>query len=220
MESNMEPDFDKLSLKKIRQAELRITPWNKESVWQNVMKETRGRRHNHYFHYAAAAAVLFSIFFGVLEVQNEIEPQLTELSNRSDQQSNNSQKKSVVPGSKENSVHDKIDAPTETNKTLRAMKIRQHLSNDISSVKPEEQLTKIKNEPIVKDLDFSEDEFLLPDDVTIHEEKIRPIVGVITEVYSGEVVKAKRKKSLHKLESVEPVPWESVPKALVFARKK
>ena len=63
-------------------------------------------------------------------------------------------------------------------------------------------------------------EFLLPVEAIVHDEKIRPIVGVITESYSEDVANVKRKKSLRKLESPELVPWENMPNALVFARKK
>jgi len=214
----MEPDFDKLASKKIRQAELRPISWNKERVWQNVMSETKQNRQNYYVHYSAAAAVLLLLLFGLHQFQNNIQAQLTDVNKKPKQQNSESQKKSVAPETSENNIADKIDLPVA--KIAPIAKIKQHMSKNILSVEPEERVVSPIDEPVVTDLEIKEEEFLLPEEETIHEPKVRPIVGIITESYPGDVAKTKRKKSLHKLESLEPVPWESVPNALVFARKK
>ena len=73
---------------------------------------------------------------------------------------------------------------------------------------------------VVTDTTINENNFPLTDKVMIHEQKIRPIVGVITEASSVDVTKVRRKKSLRKLDSPESPPWQNTPNALVFARKK
>ncbi len=215
----MEPDLDKLASTKIRQAELRPTRWNKETVWQNVMSETSQTRRNYYFHYSAAA-VLLLILFGIHQIQKDKEAQFTNVNSKSREQPSEPQKKSVPQGMTDNNMTGMIDPPAENNEIGSVMKIRQHVSNDVSSAERDEQGVKPIVEPIIADLEITEEEFLLPEEETIQEQKIRPIVGVITESYAGDVAKVKRKKSLHNLESLEPVPWEGVSNAIVFARKK
>ena len=216
----MEPDLDKIASTKIRQAELRPTRWNKEAVWQNVMSETGQTRRNYPFNYSAAAVVLLLLLFGVHQFKNDRETQFTHVNNKSQEQRSGPRKKSVQPEMTDNNMTGAIDPRAENNEPGTMMKIRQHVSNNVSSMEREEQAVNPIVEPIIADLEITEEEFLLPEEETIQEQKIRPIVGIITESYSGDVAKVKRKKSLHKLESLEPVPWESVPNALVFARKK
>ena len=215
----MEPDLDKIASTKIRQAELRPTRWNKETVWQNVVSETSQTRRNYYFHYSAAAVVLLLLLFGVHQLKNERETQFTNVNSKSPERRSGSQKKSFQPGMTENNMTGAIDSPTENNEIGLVMKSRQHVSNN-SSVEREEQTVKPIVEPIIADLEITEEEFLLPEEKTTQQQKIRPIVGVITESYAVDIAKVKRKRSLHKLESLEPVPWEGVSNAIVFARKK
>lgn len=215
----MEPDLDKLASTKIRQAELRPTPWNKETVWQNVMSETSQTRRN-YFRYSAAAAVLLLLLLGLHQIHKDREAQFTNVNSKSQEQRNEPQQKTVPQGMPDNNMTGMIDPPAENNEIGSVMKIRQHVSNNVSSLEREDQTVKPIVEPIIADLEITEEEFLLPEEETIQEQKIRPIVGVITESYAVDVAKVKRKKSLHKLESLEPVPWEGVSNAIVFATKK
>jgi len=215
----MEPDLDKLASTKIRQAELRPTRWNKETVWQNVMSETSQTRRN-YFRYSAAAAVLLLLLFGLHQIQKDREAQFTNVNSKSQEQRSEPQKKSVQPGTTQNNMTGAIDPSAENNEIGSVMKIRQHVSNNLSSVERDEQAVNPIVEPIITDLEIKEEEFLLPEEETIQEQKIRPIVGVITESYAVDVAKVKRKKSLHKLESLEAVPWDGVSNTIVFARKK
>lgn len=214
----MEPDFDKLASNKIRQAELKVSSWNKESVWQNVIYQAKERECKHSLCYSAAAAVLLLLLFGIHQIPGDNKIRYAEANKNAGQQITESQKKIQSDTSGNNRIN--IGQPAKKNNVVSLPEITQHNSNEILSVNHKEEEVKLTIEPIVANLEFKEDDFLLPEVQTVREQKIRPIVGVIIEPYPEAVAKVKRKKSLHKLESLEPVPWENVPNALVFARKK
>ncbi len=215
----MEPDFDKLASNKIREAELKVTPWNKEAVWQNVMSETRRSDRSYFFQYSAAAAVLLLFLFGVQQIANDKKSRYADVNKSSHQQITEPQKKVIELDTCDNIIN-KIVQPGEKKEVASLIEIQQNISVEIFSVNHDEKAAGPIIEPIVADFELNEEEFLLPETDTIREQKIRPIVGVITKSHFEQVAKVKRKKSLHKLESLEPVPWENVPNALVFARKK
>jgi hypothetical protein len=72
----------------------------------------------------------------------------------------------------------------------------------------------------MNDIKIQKEEPVATEEATIPEQKIRPIVGVITGSSSENVVTVKRKKRLHKLKSPDPMPWEDPGTALVFAVRK
>jgi hypothetical protein len=216
----MEPDFEKLVSNKIRHAEQRLTSWNKETVWQNVRSETKATRRSYYFHYAAAALILLLIYFGVQLIPNEVKPQVTDAKTISAREVTEPEKKSVVPEKSQNRLPDQPTQNSKNNATVPAKEIPNTFQKTIPLVQQETKDADAEIEPKVTEIKIQEEEFLFPAKDTVHETKIRPIVGVITESYSEDVANVKQKKSLHTLESPEPVPWKNFPNALVFARKK
>ena len=215
----MEPDFDKLVSNKIHDTEQRLVSWNKQLVWQNVQSETNVT-HRSYFYYGAAALILLLVYFGVQHLQNEVKPQTTDAMIMSAREATEPEKKSVIP---EESLKSLSNQAAQNPENKAAIPLKETLNNTRKTTSPAQQEIKDVDaviEPIVTDIEIAEKEFLLPPVVTVHEEKIRPIVGVITESYAEDISNVKRKKSLRKLESPEPVPWENIPSALVFARKK
>jgi hypothetical protein len=215
----MEPDFDKLVSNKIRHAEQRLMSWNKQAVWQKVQSETNATRSSYYLHYAAAAVILLLIYFGVQQIPNEVKPQITDEKSFSSQEVTGPEK-SVVPEKSQNELPEHTSQNLEDNATVSRKKIPNGFRKTTSLVQQQTKHGDAVIEPVVTEIEIQEEEFLLPENVTVHEEKIRPIVGVIIESYSEDVANVKRKKSLRKLESPEPVPWDNIPNALVFARKK
>lgn len=215
----MEPDFDKLVSNKIRHTEQRPVSWNKQTVWQNVQSETNATRRSYYFHYAAAALILLSVYFGVQLIPNKVKPQVTDAKIMSAREATEPEKKSVIPEKSQNHSPYQTAQNSENNATVPAKEIPNTFRKTISLVQQETKDVDAVIEPVVTEIKIQEKEFLFPED-TVQEQKIRPIVGVITESYSEDVANVKQKKSLHKLESPEPVPWENFPNALVFARKK
>lgn len=216
----MEPDIDKLVSNKIRHAEQRLVSWNKQTVWEKVQSETKATRSHYYFHYAAAASILLLVYFGLQLMPDQVKPQVTDVKVLSAQEAAEPEKKSVLP--KETQHH----LPEQTAQTVENKAAV--LANDIpnsgpKTISPTQQDTKGVDaaiEPVVTKIEIQAEELVLPENVTVHEEKIRPIVGVIIKSYTEDVANVKRKKSLRKLESPEPVPWDNIPNALVFARKK
>lgn len=212
----MEPDFDKLVSNKIRDTEQGLVSWNKQIVWQKVQSETNATRRSYHLHYAAAALILLLVYFGVQLIPNEVKSPVTDATITSAQEATEPEKKSVIAEESQNHL------PEQNPKNKTAVQARE-IPNSFRKTTSIQQKTKpidAEIEPVVIDIEIQEKEFLLPLEDTVHEQKIRPIVGVITESYSEEVANVKRKKSLRKLESPEPVPWENITKALVFARKK
>ena len=216
----MEPDFDKLVSNKIRHTEHRLTPWNKQAVWAKVQLETNVARRSYYFYYSAAALILLLIYFGVQLIPSKVKPQVNDASMISAQKAKEPEKKSVIPEKSRNQLPDQTASDLENNATVRARDIPNSFRKTTSLVQQKPTHVDAVIEPVVTDIEIQEKEFLLPVEVTVYEEKIRPIVGVITESYSEGVANVKQKKSLHKLKSPQPVPWENIPNALVFARKK
>lgn len=216
----MEPDFDKLVSSKIRHAEEQPVSWNKQSVWQKVQSETKPERRHNYFHYAAAALILLFVYFGVQLIPNEVKPQVTEAKIRSAQEATEPGKKSVIPQENQNHLPDQTAQNLENKAMVPARKIPNRIRENSSSVQQKTNPVDAVIEPVVAEIEIHDIEFQLPPEVTVREQKIRPIVGIIIESHSEDVANVKRKKSLRKLEASEPVPWENIPNALVFARKK
>jgi hypothetical protein len=216
----MEPDFDKLVSNKIRQAEKQLVSWNKQNVWQKVQSETNAERRSYYFHYAAAALILLLVCFGVQLILDDVKPQLTDAKKKiSAREAIEPEKKSVIQEKTQKPLPDETAQNPENDAAVQARDIPNRLRKTVSSAKQETKDVDAGIEPVVTDIEIEDKEFLLPPEVTVHEEKIRPIVGVITESYSEDIANVKRKKSLRKLESPSPIPWENIPNALVFARK-
>jgi len=216
----MEPDFDKLVSNKIRHAEQRLVSWNKQNVWQKVQSETNATRRSYYFHYAAAALILLLVYFGVQLIPSEVKRQVTDAKTISAQEETGPEKKSVAPEKSQNQLPEQTAQNLENNAAVPARKIPDSFRETSSSAQQQTKPVDAMIEPLVTEIEIQEEEFLLPENISVHEEKIRPIVGVITESYSEDVANVKPKKSLRKLESPEPVPWDNIPNALVFARKK
>jgi hypothetical protein len=215
----MEPDFDKLVSNKISHAEQRQVSWNKQSVWQKVQSETNATRRSYHFHYAAAALILLLVYFGVQLIPNEVKPQITDGKIMSTQEATEPEKKSVMPKESQNQLPEQTSQTLENNAAAHVKNIPKSFQETISLQQETKDVDAVI-EPVVTDVELQGKEFIIPNNVAVHEEKIRPIVGVITESYSEDVASVKRKKSLRKLESPEPVPWDNIPNALVFARKK
>jgi hypothetical protein len=216
----MEPDFDKLVSNKIRHAEQRLVSWNKQNVWQKVQSETNATHRSYYFRYAAAALVLLLVYFGVQLIPKDERPKVTDAKMMSAQEATEPETKSVIPNKNQNNLSDQTAQNLENNAKVPARNIADSFRETSSSVQQTTKHVDAVIESVVTQPEIQEEEFLLPENVTFHEEKIKPIVGVITESYSEDVANVKRKKSLRKLESPEPVPWDNIPNALVFARKK
>jgi hypothetical protein len=216
----MEPDFDKLVSNKIRHTEKRLVSWNKQTVWEKVQSETNAPRRTYYFYYSAAAVILLLIYFGVQVISNEVKPQVTDAKIISAQEAREPEKKSVIPQEDKNQLSDQTAQNLEDRGMVHSRDIPNSLQKPTSSVQEKTSHVDAVIEPLVIDIEIQEKEFLVPVEVTVPEKKIRPIVGVIAESYSEGVANVKQKKSLHKLKSPEPVPWENIPNALVFARKK
>jgi len=216
----MEPDFDKLVSNKIRQTEQRLVSWNKQTVWRNVQSATDETRRYDYFRYIAAAVILLSIYFGTHLIPNGVKPQLTDANIKSGREATAPEKKSVIPEKNQNPLPDQTAQDPKDNATVPATEIPKGIFETTSLVSREMEDVDAVIEPIVMDIIIQEEEFLLPDEVSVHKQKIRPIVGVIDESYSAEVATVKRKRSLRKLQPPENIPWENPPNALVFARKK
>ncbi len=212
----MEPDYDKLVSNKIRHAEQRPVSWNKQTVWQNVQSETNATRSYHYFYYAAAAVILVLVYFGVQLMPDEVKPQVNDAKIMSAQESIELEKKSIVPEESQNNLPEQTDQNLKIDATVPRKSFRKTVSSTHQQLKPVDAVI----EPLVAQIEIQEEEFLVPENVTIRKKKIRPIVGVIIESYSEDVANVKRKKPLRRLESAVPVPWDNVPNALVFARKK
>ena len=216
----MEPDFDKLVSNKIRHTEQRLIPWNKQAVWQKVQSETHAARRSYYFYYSAAALILLLIYFGVQLIPTEVKPRVNDAKIISAQEAKEPEKKSVIPEKIQHQLPDQAADNLKNSATVRARDISNSFRETTSLVQQKTTHRDAVIEAVVTDIEIQEEEFLIPLEVTVDEEKIRPIVGVITESYSEGFANVKQKKSLHKLKSPEPVPWENIPNALVFARKK
>ena len=216
----MEPDFDKLVSNKIRHTEQRLIQWNKQAVWAKVQSETNATSRSYYFYYFAAALILLLIYFGVQLMPSEVKPKVNDGRIISAQEAKEPEKKSVTPEKSQNQLPEQTVSKLENSATGQVKEIPNSFRKTISLVQPKPKHVDAMIERLVTDMEIQEKEFLLPVEVTVHEEKIRPIVGVITESYAEGVANVKQKKSLHKLKSPEPVPWENIPNALVFARKK
>jgi hypothetical protein len=216
----MEPDFDKLVSNNIRHTEQRLIQWNKQAVWAKVQLERNVAKRSYYFYYSAAAVILLLIYFGVQLIPSEVKPQVNDARIISGQKAKEPEKKSVIREKSPNQLPDQTVSHLENSATVRASDIPNSFRKTTSLVQQKPKHVDALIEPVVTDIEIQEKEFLLPVEVTVHEEKIRPIVGVITESHSEGVANVKQKKSLHKLKSSEPVPWENIPNALVFARKK
>lgn len=216
----MEPDFDKLVSNKIRHAEQGPVAWSKQTVWQKVQSETNTARSHHYFHYAAAALILLLVYFGVQLIPNEVKPQLTDVKIRSAREAIEPEKKSVIPQESQNHLPDQTTQNLENKAKVPPKNIPNRFRETSLPVQRKTKPADAVIEPVITDIEIHDIEFQLPHEVTVHEQKIRPIVGVITGSRSVDIANVKRKKSLRKLESPEPIPWENIPNALVFARKK
>lgn len=217
----MEPDFDKMVSNKIRQTEQQPVSWNKQAVWQKLQSETNATRH-HYFYYVAAAMILLLIYFAVGPIPNEIKPQVTDAKVKSGQEATASERL-VVPEKNQNLAPDPPVNDRENTTTNAA--VTEITNNTREVTKPAQHETKNVDadaviEPLLTDIKIRAEEFLLPEEMMVPEQKIRPIVGVITESYSENVANVKQKKPLRKLASPDPVPWEDPANALVFAVRK
>lgn len=215
----MEPDFDKLVADKIRQTEQRLVSWNKQTVWQKVQSETNVKRRYDYFYYVAAALILLLVYFGVQLIPNGVKPQVTDATIMSGRGATQPEKKTVLPEKNQNPIPDQPAQDPKNNATVPSTENPKTIEKTSFVLRATKDADAVI-EPVVTDIKIQEEEFLLPEEVSVHEQKIRPIVGVINESYSGDIATEKRKRLLRKLQSPGPTPWENPPNALVFARKK
>lgn len=216
----MEPDFDSILSKKIRQTEQQHVTWNKKMVWRNLQSETDATRHYHYFYYADAAMILLLIYFAFGLIPNDIKPQVTDAKAKSGQEATRSER-SVVPEENQDYALDPTVNHLENTATRPVAKIPNNLLETTKAIRHETKGVDAVTELALADIKIRAEEFLLPEVVTAsEEEKIRPIVGVITESYPGNVANVKQKKSLRKLEPTVPGPWEDPRNALVFVVRK
>jgi hypothetical protein len=218
----MEPDLDRILSKKIREAEQRPVSWNKQDVWRNVLSQTGTRPHYRYLYYVAAAMVPLLIYFAVLPTKVEITPTVADKL-----VSDEKGKSRVTPTEPENTVvekkQDHISEPaaraTDSTPMIAITDTRPMSPDTTQRVQAEKQTTDVIPEPVTNN-QISEDAYLLVDAVTVPEQKIKPIVGIITESYSEDIANVKRNKRLRKLKPSEETPWEDPKNALVFAMRK
>lgn len=213
----MEPDFDRILSKKIRQTEQRPVSWNKQVVWQNVQSQTGTGRHHDFFYYVAAAMISLLIYFAVESVPNETKSQVTEAKMKSRLKPAESEK--PVTLEKKQDLPDPTFRIPDNTAMVPVTEIPNSPRNATQPAQLEIQPIDVTAEP-VDGIQITEEDLLVPEEVTVPEQKIRPVVGIITESYSETVVNVKQKKRLRKLEPSDKTPWENQGNALVFAMRK
>lgn len=215
----MEPDFDRMVSNKIRQTEQQPVSWNKQAVWQKLQSETNATQH-YYYYYVAAAMILLLIYFVVAPIPNEIKPHVTDAKVKSGQEAT-APERSVLPEKKRGvTPHPPVNGRKNTTTGAAVAEITNHTRKVIKPAQHEPKNVDAVIEPALTDIEIRAEEFLLPEEMTVPEQKIRPIVGVIVKSYSEDVANVKQKKPLRKLASPDPVPWEDPTNALVFAVRK
>ena len=218
----MEPDLDRILSKKIREAEQRPVSWNKQEVWKIVLSQTGTRPPYRFSYYVAAAMVPLLIYFAVQPTKNEIR-----LTVADEQVADEKGKSKITPTEPEKTVEEKkldhlsepVARATDSTPMIAITDTAPTSRDTTQRVQSQRQTTDAIPEPVTNNQIF-EDDYLLVDAVTVPEQKIKPIVGVITESYSEDMANVKRKKRLRKLKPSDQTPWEDPKNALVFAMRK
>ena len=214
----MEPDFDRILSKKIRQAEQRPVSWNKQVVWQNVRMETGTGRRYHFFYYVAAAMISLLIYFGVESIPNKMESQVTDARIKSNPTLDESSNPIVLEKKQDHKPDPTVRIPDNT-AMVPVTKIPDSSRDTTQPAQSDIQFIDATAEPVA-DIQIPVEDLLLAEEVTVPEQKIRPVVGIITESHSEPAANVKRKKRLRKLEPSDQTPWENPGNALVFAMRK
>lgn len=217
----MEPDFEKLITKKVRQAEKLSVQWNKRHVWERLDLELNTRRKPAVFRYGAAAAIALLTYVGFQILYYE---------------DSDTSVATMVRHQPSHTAAEKQESPVK--ETKAADKKVQHQASNKLALLPGQTLRSDKiqkqTEPVLEtelniassytEIVVEEDLITRSEDLPSIDRVIRPIVGIILPApINNNVSKTKRKrpkKVLRLLESEDPVPWESSSNAVVFARRK
>ena len=216
----MEPDFDKIISNKVRQAEQQPVSWNKHAVWHNLQSQTSATRHYFIFYYVAAAIIPLIIYFGAGLNSGENKPQEDDAEVKSGAEATELEAPVLTEENPPKAPVPAVKNREQTTQTTLAAETTDQTVKTVGTEKHETEDEETAIQPVLADIKIQEQEFPLRAEVTAPEQKIRPIVGVIIESDSENVVDAKQKKTLRKLESSSPVPWEDPANVLVFVVRK
>lgn len=211
----MEPDFDRILSRKIRETEQRPVSWNKQDVWRSLQAEAGTGRRNFYFYYVAAAAISLLVYFAIEPIAHEVKPPFTDV--KTPPQIQPDELTTPVTAGKK---HDRASEPVlvDPDNTKVAVVIEKPDTNgNIAQPTQSELPDMVPIAEPVSELQIPVENREIAETLTVPEQKIRPVVGIITESYPDNLANAKRKKRLRKLKPSDPMPWEDPNNALVFA---
>ncbi len=218
----MAPDAERKIAHRIREAERTEVPWNRDAVWMRVQEEsvTRTSDRKYWFYAAAAVLLLLATTYVLFNLPG----------NTSQEDNLVIAPTPAVPAPKEakdveHAVAEVVPQSQHTN-ALTEVKKKQKNENAIESNK--QPLLSDNLEEILPDFEIEDIIVEIPEELperyteTKPVVKIRPVVGVVIQENSSQTAEiSKKRRRLHTLEPVDPLPWEEAPKkALVFARRK